>query len=214
MVLPTSSLVHPQRPHLRTEPGKIFLHFSYHLFQQTFLDRRTLKILPQQRNMFLITILPKIHFEAQTFPSLLATAMPRALLLSLSLWTPILASQSWWSPGEPLPLYNWQQKGNGNLSFDQCANVSDEKFILIVFASTKLQTFVFIFVSFSNLGGGTRPPCQKTCFLLKIGTEIILNNVTFHQGLLIPAQGTRRVWLQSKVQRAQTAKELQVCISK
>ena len=105
MVLPTSSLVHPQRPHLRTKAGKIFLHFSHHLFQQTFLDRRTMKILPQQRNMFLITILPKIHFEAQTFPSLLATAMPRALLLSLSLWTPILASQSWWSPGG-------QQKGN------------------------------------------------------------------------------------------------------
>ena len=113
MVLPTCSLVHPQRPHLRTKAGKIFLHFSPHLFQQTFLDRRTMKIFPQQRNIFLITILPNVHFEVQTFPSLLATVMPRALLLSLSLWTPILASQSWWSPGEPLPLYDWQQKGNG-----------------------------------------------------------------------------------------------------
>ena len=113
MVLPTSSLVYPQRPHLRTKAGKIFLHFSPHLFQQTFLDRRTMKIFPQQRNMFLITILPNVHFEVQTFPSLLATVMPRALLLSLSLWTPILASQTWWSPGEPLLLYDWQQKGNG-----------------------------------------------------------------------------------------------------
>ena len=100
MVLPTSSLVHPQRPNLRTKARKIFLHF----LPITFLDRKTMKLFPKQRNMFLITILPKVHFEVQTFPFLLATAMPRALLHSLSLWTLILASPSWWSPGEPLPL--------------------------------------------------------------------------------------------------------------
>ena len=48
MVLPTSSLVHPQRPHLRTKAGKIFFHF----LTITFLGRRIMKIFQQQRNMF------------------------------------------------------------------------------------------------------------------------------------------------------------------
>ena len=62
--------------------------------------------------------------------------------------------------------------------------------------------FFFVFQSWGR---------KKTMFSLKIVKGFILHDGTFHQGLLIPAQGTRCVWLQSKVQRAQTAKELQVC---
>ena len=54
------------------------------------------------------------------------------------------------------------------LSFNQCANVLDEKFILIVYLHPKIADICFCsFFSFSNLGGGKRPPCQKIIFLLK-----------------------------------------------
>ena len=67
----------------------ILLRAGLHFLPITFLDRKTMKLFPKQRNMFLITILPKVHFEVQTFPSLLATVMPRALLLSLSCSPPL-----------------------------------------------------------------------------------------------------------------------------